>query len=59
LGGILIAVFVAWFLPKALLLEELEMKANHWIYRSWYFTLRYITPIGVGLIFLKSIGILT
>lgn len=59
LGGILIAVFVAWFLPKALLLEELEMQESNWLYRAWLFTLRYITPVGVGLIFLKSIGALT
>jgi NSS family neurotransmitter:Na+ symporter len=59
LGGMLIAIFVAWFLPKAVLLDALEMEANNWIYRFWYFTLRYITPICVGLIFLNSIGVLT
>ncbi|MEZ5670952.1 MAG: sodium-dependent transporter [Thiotrichaceae bacterium] len=37
LGGILIALFVAWFLPKTILLEELEMSETHWFYRIWYF----------------------
>lgn len=57
LGGILICVFSAWFLSESSRRDELKIKYEG-AYRLWRFLARYITPLGVILIFLHVIGIL-
>lgn len=56
IGGMLIAIFVGWRLAKQSSRDELRV--NEKIYRIWLFTIRYIAPTGVLLIFLQAIGIL-
>ncbi len=51
LGGLLIAVFAAWVLKREASVEELRL-GDGVVYRTWYFLVRYITPLAVGLIFL-------
>ncbi|WP_455221949.1 sodium-dependent transporter [Kaarinaea lacus] len=55
LGGLLIGVFAAWIIKRQSSIEELGM-GEGLAYEIWRILVRYITPIGVGLIFLKSIG---
>lgn len=55
LGGLLIGVFAAWVIKRQSSIEELGMGGGL-TYEIWSILVRYITPIGVGLIFLKSIG---
>jgi len=57
LGGIAIAVFVAWLMKKSIVTEELDSSADSLGYLVWRFLLRYVTPLGVGLVFLNAIGI--
>ncbi len=57
LGGIAIAIFVAWLMKKSVVIEELDSSADSIGYRVWLFLLRYVTPIGVGIVFLNAIGI--
>ncbi len=57
LGGILICIFAAWFMSESSRRDELNLKYEG-VYRLWRFLARYITPIGVILIFLHVIGIL-
>jgi len=58
LGGLAMAVFAAWFMQKNVVAEELHTTVSARGYRLWLFLLRYITPLGVGLIFLNAIGVL-
>lgn len=57
LGGLLIAVFVAWQMREISVRDELRM-GESLSYRIWRFLVRFITPVGVTLVFLNVIGIL-
>ncbi len=57
LGGLLIAIFAAWLMKRQILTEELESSDDSLGFRVWHFLLRYVTPLGVGLIFLNAIGV--
>jgi len=59
LGGLLIAIFAAWVMKNHLVAEELNFPPDSLIYRIWRFLLRYVTPVGIGLIFLNAIGVLS
>jgi len=56
LGGLIIAVFVGWRMSVSSSMDELKLKPNH--YAIWRVTIRYISPVGVALIFLNQIGVL-
>lgn len=51
LGGILICIFAAWLMTEKSRREELKIK-HEGAYNLWRFLARYITPIGVILIFI-------
>jgi len=57
-GGLLIALFVGWVLPARIVSEELEMTENQLKYRFFRFLLRFIAPLGIGLVLLNLVGIL-
>ena len=57
LGGLFIAVFVAWVMSRKSTLEELNL-GDHFGFKSWYFLVRFITPFAVIIVFLKAIGII-
>ncbi|MGH1538175.1 MAG: sodium-dependent transporter [Gammaproteobacteria bacterium] len=57
LGGILICIFAAWLMTEKSRREELKIK-HEGAYKLWRFLARYITPIGVVLIFLHVLGVL-
>jgi neurotransmitter:Na+ symporter, NSS family len=50
LGGLGIALFAGWVMPKLVLFEELKIKKVYFI--LWHFLIRYIVPIGILLIIL-------
>ena len=52
LGGIFIAIFVGWIMKKEHVLEGLGFKEDI-IFNAWYFSVRYIAPVLVGLVFLN------
>ncbi len=56
LGGLLMAVFVGWKMSKASTMDELQLQPA--VYAAWRFTIRYIAPVGVTVIFLNQIGVL-
>ncbi|WP_353570830.1 sodium-dependent transporter [Candidatus Albibeggiatoa sp. nov. BB20] len=58
LGGLFMAIFVAWFINTATTSEELHTSQNSIRFKLWLFLLRYVTPIGVGIVFLNAIGVL-
>lgn len=55
-GGVLVAIFAGWIMRPADSEAELEMGAGSG-YRVWQFLIRYIAPAGVGLVFLRAVGI--
>jgi NSS family neurotransmitter:Na+ symporter len=50
LGGLLITVFVGWFVSRESVSEELEFK-NPLLFRLWHILLRYVVPPAMALIF--------
>ena len=52
LGGIFIAIFVGWVMKKDDVLEGLGFKEDS-LFKAWYFSVRYIAPTLVGLVFLN------
>lgn len=55
LGGLLIAIFVAWVMSREATQQELGISDSAG-YRLWHFVVRYITPAAVLLIFLNALG---
>jgi NSS family neurotransmitter:Na+ symporter len=57
LGGLLIALFVAYGAGRHMALEELAISRQR-LFDAWWFVIRYISPVGIGVVFLNSIGVL-
>jgi neurotransmitter:Na+ symporter, NSS family len=57
LGGILIAVFAGWALPRRVTLDELGLGEGGG-YRLWRFLVRYVSPAAVALVLLNALGLL-
>jgi NSS family neurotransmitter:Na+ symporter len=59
LGGLLIAIFTAWMLQRDTHHDELNVKNGgaDISYQTWLFLIRFVTPIGVLLVFLSAIGV--
>jgi NSS family neurotransmitter:Na+ symporter len=56
LGGLLIALFVAWVMQAAHTRGELGLGAL--AYGAWRFVLRYISPLAIVLVFLNLTGLM-
>ncbi len=46
IAGLLTAIFVAWFMKKDCLLDELAMK-DGMVFKCFYYSLRFITPLAI------------
>jgi len=57
LGGLLIAIFAAWKMTRESSMDELAMGGG-FFYQTWWFLVRYITPIAVIIVFLNVVGII-
>jgi NSS family neurotransmitter:Na+ symporter len=59
LGGMFIAMFVGWRIDKKILKEELtnEGTVTFYFFNTYSFMLKYITPIGIALMFLNELGV--
>ncbi|MEJ2141791.1 MAG: sodium-dependent transporter [Gammaproteobacteria bacterium] len=57
LGGLLIAIFSVWIMNCEASRDELNM-GDGMAYRTWRFFVRYITPIGVFIIFLRAVEVI-
>lgn len=56
LGGVLMAIFAGWLMKRAASHDELALSEAG--YRLWRFLVRYVTPVGVSLVFLHVIGVI-
>ena len=57
LGGLLIAIFAAWTMSRESSMDELNM-GDRFFYPLWRFLVRYITPVAVGIVFVRALGII-
>ena len=57
LGGLFIALFAGWIMTREATQDELHMKGGVG-YLIWHFLLRYVTPLGVAVVFLHAIGVI-
>ncbi|MCX2981057.1 sodium-dependent transporter [Halieaceae bacterium IMCC14734] len=55
LGGLMIALFVGWFLSREMLTEELGFRSQR-MFALWHFLLRYLVPPAVLIIFVRGIA---
>jgi NSS family neurotransmitter:Na+ symporter len=55
LGGLLIAIFVGWFVSRKTSCEELGM-GDGLLFKLWYFLIRYVVPAAVFLVFVLGVS---
>lgn len=55
LGGLAIAIFVGWIMKKSEVQDELQMQGVG--FSLWYQLVRWVSPLLLGLLFIKSLGI--
>ena len=53
LGGMLIAIFVGWFMKESLIKDELG-SISKFLYLLWRFFVKFIAPVCVGYIFYRQ-----
>jgi NSS family neurotransmitter:Na+ symporter len=54
-GGILVAVFAGWIMPRAISEGELEMGRA---YPHWLNLVRFVSPLAVAAVFLRALGLI-
>ena len=59
IGGLLIAIYTGFVLDKRIAMEEITENGRGYvkIFKAWYFTIRYIAPVLVFIVFLTKIGL--
>jgi neurotransmitter:Na+ symporter, NSS family len=55
LGGILMAVFAGWVMTPNSTADGLELTEQSDLYKGWQFLVRYVAPVGVGLVLLSGL----
>jgi NSS family neurotransmitter:Na+ symporter len=55
LGGMLIAIFVGWFMKESLIKDEIG-QSNNALYILWRFFVKFVAPLCVGYIFYSQIS---
>lgn len=54
-GGLLIAIFVGWFVNRKVLIGELGLGEGS-LFKLWYFLIRYVAPVAVFLVFVLGVS---
>ncbi|MCP4236285.1 MAG: sodium-dependent transporter [Aestuariibacter sp.] len=54
--ALFVCLFVAWIIPREISFNELALTGRHW-FELWNFLVRYITPVLLLVVFLKSTGL--
>ena len=57
-GGLLIAIFTGWILPKRLIQDELNWSPRSGWFLVWCWIQRYFAPVAIILILLTSFRII-
>lgn len=56
LGGLFVAVFAGWIMPRAT--TRAELGAGEGVYALWRILVRYVAPVGVIIVLLNLLGVL-
>ena len=56
LVALFLCIFVAWVVPREVSFKELALPGRHW-FEVWNYLVRYITPVFLLVVLLKSIGV--
>lgn len=56
LGGLLMALFAGWVMPRHATISELGFASAGW-YETWRFLVRYVVPAAITLVFLHALGV--
>jgi NSS family neurotransmitter:Na+ symporter len=56
LGGLFIALFAGWVVPRAL--SEGELRADARVYAAWRILIRYVAPVAVFIVLLNLLGVI-
>ena len=58
-GGLLVVLFVGWKMPRADVFDELTnggtKRRNVRLFKVFYFLIRYVAPVGVGILILSNL----
>lgn len=54
LGGLFIAIFVGWFMPKGVVQHELEAE-GHPLFDTWRFVVRYVSPTLITIVMIIAL----
>ncbi len=54
--ALFLCLFAAWVVPRESSFTELALSGRHW-YETWNYLVRYITPVLILVVLLKSIGV--
>lgn len=57
LGGLCIALFAGWVMSTETSANELKLP-NDYVYKTWRFIVRYVSPVAVLLVFLNVVGLI-
>ena len=57
LGGLIMAVFVGFIIPKSQV-ESVMRPQLKWAFGGWYFSLRYLTPVAMFVVMLSLMGVI-
>lgn len=57
LGGLFIAIFAGWIMTRESVREELRLEDGPG-FRLWYVLVRFVSPIGILVVFLNLIGLI-
>ena len=49
-GGLALAIFTGWRIKTICLTQKLHWRTKHWAFKAWRFSLRYLAPVGIGLV---------
>lgn len=58
LGGLFVAVFVAWRMRRASVASELDTHNRHGLFVLWLLVTRFVAPAAVIFVFLEATGLL-
>ena len=60
LGGMLISIFVGWLIDRNVVAAQLKGTGTipAWFLRLIVFSLKYVAPAGIGLVFLAGLGVI-
>lgn len=54
LGGLLICLFVAWVMDRAIVRAEVDID-HPVVYRIWFFLVRFVSPVGVAVVMFNKL----